>query len=102
MTGDRRAWIDRPKAVGIDQILRARNIKLVGRSPALAGPCPQCGGKDRFSVHLGKQVFNCRGCGARGGDAIALVRHPRANSFTTAGAYSKAASRDNRETWLME
>jgi hypothetical protein len=39
----------------------------------VAGPCPQCGGKDRFSVHLGKQVFNCRGCGAKGRGAIDLV-----------------------------
>jgi 5S rRNA maturation endonuclease (ribonuclease M5) len=67
------AWIDKAKETDIDRIVRARNIKLVGRPPALAGPCPKCGGTDRFSVHLGKQVFNCRGCGAKGRGAIDLV-----------------------------
>jgi hypothetical protein len=38
------------------------------------GPCPKCGGTDRFSINTSKQIFNCRGCRA-GGDAIALVRH---------------------------
>jgi hypothetical protein len=32
-----------------------------------AGPCPSCGGDNRFAVNARKQVFNCRGCGARGG-----------------------------------
>jgi hypothetical protein len=38
------------------------------------GPCPVCGGEDRFSINIRKQVFNCRGCG-KGGDVIALVQH---------------------------
>jgi putative DNA primase/helicase len=38
------------------------------------GPCPVCGGCDRFGVNTRKQVFNCRHCSI-GGDAIALVRH---------------------------
>jgi CHC2 zinc finger len=38
------------------------------------GPCPVCGGRDRFGVNTRKQVWNCRGCSV-GGDAIALVRH---------------------------
>jgi hypothetical protein len=67
------AWIDKAKETDIDRIVRTRNIKLVGRPPELSGPCPQCGGTDRFSVHLGKQVFNCRGCGAKGRGAIDLV-----------------------------
>jgi phage/plasmid primase-like uncharacterized protein len=67
------AWIDKAKEADIDRIVRARNVKLAGRPPELAGPCPQCGGTDRFSVHLGKQVFNCRGCRAKGHGAIDLV-----------------------------
>jgi hypothetical protein len=67
------AWIDKAKETDIDRIVRTRNIKLVGRPPELAGPCPQCGGTDRFSVHLGKQVFNCRGCRAKGRGVIDLV-----------------------------
>jgi hypothetical protein len=38
------------------------------------GPCPKCGGTDRFSINIDKQVFNCRGC-QLGGDVIALVMH---------------------------
>jgi hypothetical protein len=38
----------------------------------LIGPCPSCGGRDRFSINLKKGVFNCRHCGA--GDPLALVQ----------------------------
>jgi hypothetical protein len=40
-----------------------------------AGPCPVCGGADRFSVNTRKGVFNCRGCGGRGSviDLVMLV-----------------------------
>ncbi|MBX9875010.1 MAG: hypothetical protein K2X84_09145 [Beijerinckiaceae bacterium] len=39
----------------------------------IAGPCPACGGRDRFAVHLVKRKFNCRHCEAKGGDALALA-----------------------------
>jgi hypothetical protein len=38
-----------------------------------AGPCPSCGGTDRFSVNIKERVFNCRGFG--GGDVIAMAAH---------------------------
>jgi hypothetical protein len=31
------------------------------------GPCPVCGGKDRFAINPSKGLWNCRGCG-RGGE----------------------------------
>src|SRR4051794_7422606 len=37
------------------------------------GPCPACGGTDRFSVNTLKGVFNCRG--STGGDVITMVMH---------------------------
>ena len=40
----------------------------------MAGPCPKCGGRDRFSINTARNIWNCRGCGV-GGDAIELVRH---------------------------
>ncbi len=43
-------------------------------SNEFAGPCPVCGGKDRFSINVRRRVFNCRQCGV-GGDAIALIQH---------------------------
>src|SRR5262249_50001639 len=74
VTPEFRTWVDRAKSAKIEAILQSRNIKLKGRGNQLAGPCPNCGGDDRFAVHLGKQQFNCRGCGGSGGGAISLVR----------------------------
>jgi putative DNA primase/helicase len=51
--------------------LRSTNCALAAtRSTDHVRPC---GGVDRFAVHLGKQLFNCRGCGIRGRGAIDLV-----------------------------
>jgi phage/plasmid primase-like uncharacterized protein len=36
------------------------------------GPCPTCGGTDRFGVNLRENVWNCRGC-KQGGGSIQLV-----------------------------
>lgn len=38
-----------------------------------AGPCPVCGGTDRFAIHTKKNTFNCRQCGIAGGGVIDLV-----------------------------
>lgn len=69
-------WINRARAGSFE-----RAVQLCGFQPAKglnkgkdhAGPCPSCGGRDRFSVHYGKRKFNCRGCGAKGVDALALA-----------------------------
>ena len=58
------------------------HLKRVGAGE-YAGPCPSCGGRDRFSVSTKKNIWNCRGC-ARGGDAIALVKHVDNCSFAQA------------------
>ncbi len=38
-----------------------------------AGPCPYCGGKDRFSISPTAGAFNCRQCGGKGRDGISLM-----------------------------
>jgi len=53
-----------------------------------AGPCPACGGKDRFRAWPSrddgkKQVWMCRGCD-KGGDEIEYLRHVRGMSFAEA------------------
>jgi CHC2 zinc finger/Toprim domain len=68
------AAIARARDVPIEQEIARRGIKLRRSGGDLIGPCPVCGGTDRFAVHARKQVFNCRGCNARG-DVIALVQH---------------------------
>ncbi|WP_137136573.1 primase-helicase zinc-binding domain-containing protein [Rhizobium sp. FKY42] len=43
--------------------------------PEFEGPCPRCGGNDRFAVNRKKAVWLCRGCGAGGRDGIGLAAH---------------------------
>ena len=38
---------------------------------SLAGPCPKCGGDDRFCVKA--QTFSCRKCHPKWGDAIEFM-----------------------------
>ncbi|OLS53779.1 primase-helicase zinc-binding domain-containing protein [Rhodovulum sulfidophilum] len=53
----------------------AERLGIAGLKPPQAiervGPCPVCGGRDRFGINTARNVFNCRHCG--GGDSIALV-----------------------------
>jgi hypothetical protein len=78
-----------------DAIERARQADLLSEAMRLgarlkrigggeyAGPCPACGGRDRFSVNTRKQVWHCRGCG-RGGDVVDLVQHVEGVTFIKA------------------
>ena len=59
-------------------------LKKIGRSEWV-GPCPRCGGRDRFGINLRKRIFNCRHCGI-GGDAIGMVEHITGSSFIEAVA----------------
>lgn len=66
------------------ELVKRLNIQgLVRTSGELVGPCPGCGGKDRFSINPAKGVINCRRCDARG-DQIALVRLALGMDFLTA------------------
>lgn len=56
---------------------------LVRAGRELIGPCPQCGGRDRFSINTAKRVFNCRKCGGTGGN-IDLVMFVRSCPFPQA------------------
>jgi phage/plasmid primase-like uncharacterized protein len=62
------------KAAPIEDELARRGIRLRRQGRELVGPCPRCGGRDRFAVNVPKQVWNCRGCD-RGGDVLDLVQH---------------------------
>jgi phage/plasmid primase-like uncharacterized protein len=76
----RDAWIEQAKGFKLESVLRRNRewqkiLAGCGRREKLAGPCPKCGGRDRFRVDLGKGngVFLCRGCNASGGGAISLT-----------------------------
>lgn len=57
-------WLDRDG--------HARQMKKAG-GHNLVGPCPKCGGNDRFGVNTSDDKWHCRGCGIGGGDAISMV-----------------------------
>ena len=77
-------WIARAKSVPIEAELKNRGYNNLKKSGGeLIGPCPQCGGDDRFGVNLKKQIFNCRQCGAAG-DVIDLVKLLDGSDFTDA------------------
>jgi len=59
-------------------------LRKISHSGEHAGPCPLCGGMDRF--HVKDQRFYCRQCYPRGGDAIDLVMRMEEMSFQEACA----------------
>jgi ribosomal protein L37AE/L43A len=78
-----------------DDLVKARTTDLLATAQALGtrlkrtgaaefeGPCPVCGGTDRFSINTHKKVWNCRGCG-KGGDLIDLARYVLSLDFRQA------------------
>lgn len=70
------AWVQRARDGSFETAMQ-----LCGFSPQKGyekaidrpGPCPACGGDDRFAVHVKKRAFNCRGCGVAGYDALSLA-----------------------------
>jgi hypothetical protein len=86
------------RARDVDPLATAENLgaKLKRTTAAeWTGPCPTCGGTDRFSVNVRKRVWHCRGC-AKGGGVIDLVRHVFGMSFV------EAVERLNGQAWKPE
>jgi phage/plasmid primase-like uncharacterized protein len=77
------------RTIRIEDETAKRGIKLRGGVDR-CGPCPRCGGLDRFSINVKKQVWNCRGC-LTGGDVIALVQALDGVGFLDAIAYLAGA-----------
>jgi hypothetical protein len=88
--GQFNAWAEIARAVPIEREIDRRGIKLKRQGVAeFVGPCPKCGGDDRFAINTKKQVFNCRGCDV-GGDIIKLVEHlDGVDFFTACGTLAK-------------
>jgi hypothetical protein len=83
------------RRVPVEGVVQAHRLALKKAGGELIGPCPKCGGKDRFAVSLQKQVFNCRGCGARG-DVIALEMFLSGSDFSAAIDTLAGAPREKR------
>lgn len=72
------------KAMPIERIAELLDIAgLIRAGREMIGPCPQCGGTDRFGINTQKGVFQCRRCDAKG-DGIELVRWLRGSSLPDA------------------
>ena len=77
LSPDQMAWIDSARDADILGVAQRAPIsaKLKKHSREYIGPCPSCGGEDRFAVNPKKKggIFNCRGFG--GGNVITMVMH---------------------------
>jgi phage/plasmid primase-like uncharacterized protein len=80
---DFEAWVAKARAVPIEEEIERRGIKLKPVGAELIGPCPACGGRDRFGINTRKQKWNCRGYGG-GNDVIGLIQHLDGCDFRTA------------------
>lgn len=77
------SWVQRARDVPIERVIEQRGIIPKGNGTEWSGPCPRCGGDDRFAINIAKQLFNCRGCDV-GGDVIRLVEHLDSVDFIVA------------------
>jgi putative DNA primase/helicase len=85
------AWVDRARDVRIEDEAARRNLPLKRKTLVeLHGPCPRCGGDDRFFINIRKQMFHCRRCTA-GGDVIDMVQFLDGCSFQEACQLLNAA-----------
>lgn len=72
-------WVEKAKQADVLRLALEYGATLTpgARSPNSRehyGPCPACGGTDRFSVNTHKNVFNCR-VGGKAGNAIQLAMY---------------------------
>jgi hypothetical protein len=75
-------WIETAKARDIRDVALQFGAVLRRQGAAeWVGPCPACGGRDRFAVNTQKLVFNCRGAEDGKGDCISLVMHVKGLDF---------------------
>jgi phage/plasmid primase-like uncharacterized protein len=75
--------IERARTVAIEAAVADRGVKLRRIGRELVGPCPVCGGSDRFVITPKRGLWLCRQC-AKGGDVIALQQHIDGLSFAQA------------------
>ena len=69
-------WIEKAKAGSMETAIALSGFspnKGCERAKERTGPCPACGGRDRFGVNIARRKFNCRGCKVKGNNALALA-----------------------------
>jgi hypothetical protein len=114
--------VEQARALGLLTVLRRHsNVKLRKQRRELVGPCPRCGGTDRFAIR--GELFNCRGCGTGGrgpidleiflsggefvdavkrlaGEADARLKHAPPVKVAKAGGSEYAAEQHRKAAWL--
>lgn len=68
-------WVDAARSTDILAEAERLGARLKRSGTEMVGPCPACGGVDRFGINERKRVFNCGHDGGAGGDVIAMVGH---------------------------
>ena len=77
-------WLNDARRTPIAALLGHKHMPKLRGGNDKAGPCPRCrDGRDRFSVNIRKNVWNCRVCD-EGGDVIALCEILEGCDFLTA------------------
>lgn len=77
------AWVERARVAPLLEVAQRAGAQLRRAGAEMVGPCPLCGGTDRFAVNPKQGVWNCRGA-LGGGDAISLIMHVHACEFVEA------------------
>jgi hypothetical protein len=89
-------WCARAKSADIMEVAERLGAKLKRAGAAeRIGPCPKCGGTDRFAVNVKESVFNCRGAG--GGGVADMVMHAHDCNFVQACEFILQEAPPNRE-----
>src|SRR5262249_25619374 len=96
---------DRPMSDAISRFIEeARTVTVIEAALSLgiigadkvtrnhAGPCPACGGNDRFSINPSIQAFNWRQCGGKGRDGISLVALANHHDVSTRAGFLAACA----------
>lgn len=79
------ALVQEAEEASIETIASRLALCLKKAGGELVGPCPACGGDDRFAINTRKNIYNCRGCG--GGGVISLVQKALGVDFVSAVQY---------------
>lgn len=69
---------------------------LVRQGAERVGPCPVCGGRDRFGINPARGLWTCRVCD-KGGDGLALVQHALGCDFRGALDFLLGAAEVQRD-----
>jgi hypothetical protein len=60
-------WIEQARSADLLALAHSFGARLKKSGVSeFEGPCPRCGGRDRFSINIKKNICNCRKCGLTG------------------------------------